>query len=90
MDLTCCFLQDIVWPLSRAADDDLEGLSVLGTHEVVEHGVEGDREVVEEAREVHEVLIDDPVAMAVPEVHIAKSLNVKRSPRYEKQNNHGN
>ena len=90
MDLTCCFHQDTVWPLRGAADDCLEGLSVLGTHEVVEDGVEGDREVVEEAREIHEVLIDDPVAMAMPEVHIAKSLDVKRSPRDEKQNNHSN
>ena len=57
-------------------------MPVLDTHEVVE--------VEEEPREVHEVLIDSPVDMTVPEVDIAKPLNMKRSPRDEEQNNDGN
>ena len=65
-------------------------MSVLDTHEVVEDGVECGREVVEEPREVHEVLIDSPVDMTVPEVDIAKPLDVKGNPREEEQNNDSN
>ena len=80
--------KDGVRSWGRAADHRLEGQPVLGAHEVVEDGVEGDREVVEAAREIHEILIDDPVDVAVPEVDITKSLNMKRSPGDEEQDNH--
>ena len=73
-----------------AKDDSHEGMPVLDTHEVVEDGVECGGEVVEETIEVHEVLIDSPVDMTVPEVDIAKPLNMKRSPRDEEQNNDSN
>ena len=71
MNLTSCSDQpfgDLMW---FARDDSHECMPVLDTHEVVEDGVECGREVVEEPREVHEVLIDSPVDMTVPEVDIA-------------------
>ena len=73
-----------------AENDCGECMPVLDTHEVVEDGVEGGREIVEEAREVHDILIDSPVDIAVGEVDISKPLDVKRSPRDEEGHNDSN
>ena len=79
------------WALLRRTEDHgLECLSVLGAHEVVEDGVEGGGEVVEAAREIHEILIDSPVEMTVLEVDISKPLYVERSPGNEEQDNDRN
>ena len=72
------------------AQSHLKGRSVLGAHEVVEDGVEGGGEEVEAAGEVEEVLVDGSECEAVLEVDIAQPLDVKRSPRDEEENHHGN
>ena len=49
-----CRLNKIFWVLIWSAKDgSFESMSVLHTHKVVENGVEGGGEIVEEAREVH-------------------------------------
>ena len=83
MNLASCLDQSFWVMLLFAENDCDECRPGLDTHEVVEDGVEGGREIVEEAREVHEILIDSPVDIAVGEVDISKPLDVKRSPRDE-------
>ena len=65
MDLTSCSDQNlgVLWGLAKHQRE--KGVPVLDTHEVVEDGIECSREGVEEAREIHEILIDSPVDMAM-------------------------
>ena len=74
----------------RAEDNRLEGISVLGAHEVVEDRVEGGGEEVEAAREVEEILIDGSVDGQVLEVDIAKALEVEGGPGDKEENNNRN
>ena len=75
----------VLWGL--AENKGGECMAVLDTHQVVEDGVEGGIEIVEEPREVHEILIDSPVDMVVPEVDIAKPLYMVWCPGDEEQGN---
>ena len=73
-----------------ATEDSLERPPVLDTHQVVEDGVERGGEVVEAAGDVEEVLVDCPKRVAVFEVDIAESLDVKWSPGNEERNDDTN
>ena len=71
-----------------AEESPLESLAVLGTHEVVEDGVEGGGEEVEAAGEVEEVLVHSPEVLVLSEVHVTQSLEVERCPRDKEENHH--
>ena len=76
-----------------AEHDSLASIPILGTHQVVQHGVQGGGQVVEAAREVHEVLVEGCVESGrgqVFEVDIFKTLEVKGSPRDEEENDNRN
>ena len=66
----------------------MEGLAVLGAHEVVEDRVEGGGEEVEASGEVEEVLVHRPEVLVLSEVHVAQSLEVERCPRDKEENHH--
>ena len=68
----------------------LEGLPVLGTHQVVEDGVEGGGQEVEAAGQPEENLVDGSVQLVVLEVDISETLDVKRGPGDEEQNDDSN
>ena len=59
-------------------------MPVLEAHQVVEDGVDGGGEVVEEAGDVVEVLVDRPEDEGVLEVDVAESLGVEGRPTEEK------
>ena len=77
------------WTSLRLAEEGpVEGLAVLGAHEVVEDRVEGGGEEVEAAGEVEEVLVHSPEVLVLSEVHIAQALEVERCPGDKEENNH--
>ena len=68
---------------SASAQGLLERVPVLKWHKVVQDGVDRGRQVVEEPRDVEEVLVDRPEHLGLFEVHVAQSLCVKWSPAQE-------
>ena len=65
----------------------LEGVSILGTHQIVENRVESGGEEVETAGEVEEIFVERSPRVALFEVNITKSLDVERCPGDEEKNN---
>ena len=61
---------------------------VFETHDIVEDGVDGGTEVVEETGDVEKVLIDGPVDLGVLEVDITEALGVEGSPADEEGHHH--
>ena len=57
-----------------------EGVSVFQRHQVVQDRVKRGREVVEDARDVVEVLVDGPEDHRLLEVDVAQSLGVEGGP----------
>ena len=88
MNLASCSDQHlgVLWGLAEHKGGKC--VAVLDTHQVVEDGVEGGVEIIEEAREIHEILVDSPVDMVVPEIDIAKPLDMVWGPGDEEQDNH--
>lgn len=67
----------------------LEGVPVLKGHEVVEDGVDGGGEVVEEPGDVVEVLVDGAEDRGLLEVDIGEALGVEGGPAEEEGHDHG-
>ena len=65
----------------------LEGVSILGTHQIVENRVESGGEEVETTGEVEEIFVERSPRVALFEVNITKSLDVERCPGDEEKNN---
>lgn len=57
-------------PLEHTSAFSPECLPILDGHEIVEDGVDGRADVVGDARDVHEVLVDGPEEQGVLEVDV--------------------
>ena len=66
-----------------------EFLPVLETHDIVEDGIKGSTEVVEESGHMEEIFIDSPEESCVFEVDKCEALGMEGSPADEEGNNHG-
>jgi len=66
----------------------LTHLSVLDAHEVVQDGVDGGGNVVEDAGDVHEVLIGRAEEGGILQVDVAQSLRVEGQPAEEEGDHH--
>lgn len=67
----------------HAAERLSERLPVLDRHQVVEDGVNGGGDVVQDARDVHEILVNGAEDHRLLEVDVSESLGVERSPAEE-------
>ena len=76
-------------PPPAAAECLLEGVSILERHQVIENRVDGSREVIEEARDVVEVLVDSPIDGRLLEVDVGQPLGVERGPAQEERHDNG-
>ena len=78
----------LVW--GHAAQGPSEGLPVLDGHHVVEDGVDGGGDVVADAGDVHEVLVDHAEDGRLLEVDVAEALGVEGRPAEEEgKDDHG-
>ena len=68
----------------------MEGVPVLGTHEIVEDRIESGGKEVETAREIEEILIEHSPAVVILEIDVAQSLDVEWSPGDEEEDNNSN
>ena len=66
----------------------LESLPIFDRHQIVQDGVDGGGDVVEDARDVHEILVDGPEDHGLLEVDIAEPLGVEWGPAQEEGDHH--
>ena len=64
-------------------------MSVFQRHQVVQDGIDGGGEVIEEPADVVQVLVDRPEEVRVFEVDVGEALSVERGPTEEEGQNHG-
>ena len=61
-----------------------ESLSVFGRHNVIQNGIDGRRDVITDARDVHQVLINRSENVGLFEINVTKTLCVKWGPTQKK------
>ena len=67
----------------------LNSIPIFKAHDIVEDRVKRSTEVVEESRNMKEILIDGPEELCVFEVYKCESLCVKGCPTDKEGNNYG-